>query len=69
MEEMKRQFYKGDTITIWNKGVQTNQTTNLDRGRMLGKGDVFDWRINNKMKPTRMMVLSNRFPLEVEIID
>lgn len=65
---MKGKFNKGDVIVIWENGKQTNQTTNMDRDRELSVNEVFDWQNNTKMEPTKMKVLSIRYPIDVEVV-
>jgi hypothetical protein len=67
--KMRRSFNKGDVIIIFKNGIQTKQSTNLDINRELGAGDIFEWNPTGKMEPTKMKVLSVRFPIEVEIVD
>lgn len=67
--DMKRKFNKGDVIIIFENGERTNQSTNLDRDRELSVGEVFEWRVLDKMESTKMKVLSLQFPLMVELVE
>lgn len=63
---MKRKFKKGEVMFICKNGIQTNQNTNLDQDRELGVGDVFEWRLSDKVEFTKFKLLSLGFPLMVE---
>ena len=63
---MKKKFFKGDLVVFFENGEQTNSNTNLDQDRELAVGDIFEWRLFERMPTVKMKVVSTDYPLAVE---